>query len=240
MVPEEIRSTVRRLQQAIAAIDRDWAIAVCSPDARFQATVALLLERCTHTADSIAELLALPLPSPPAPLLVLCDDDMPDGGAEELIAQLRTNRSAEQCRVLVCLAPEISATRLEALWRGGADGLCCYRNAGSGQLLKTVWSLLQGNACIDPELSAQLRQPAALCSITPTGRSLSHRDRDLIRAIARGHSSRQIAALMQLRCDTVRRRLSDLYRRLGVRDHRGLIAWGLQQGVIRNLDLATS
>ena len=144
MLPEEIRSTVRRLQQAIAAIDRDWSIAVCSPDARFQATVALLLERCTHTADSIGELLALPLPSPPAPLLVLCDDDMPDGGAEELIAQLRTNRSAEQCRVLVCLAPEISATRLEALWRGGADGLCCYRNAGSGQLLKTVWSLLDG------------------------------------------------------------------------------------------------
>ena len=65
-------------------------------------------------------------------------------------------------------------------------------------------------------------------------------DRELIHAIARGHSSRQIAALQQLRCDTVRRQLSDLYRRLGVRDHHGLIAWGLQQGLLRSRGLVTS
>ncbi|MFM7677128.1 MAG: response regulator transcription factor [Synechococcus sp.] len=69
---------------------------------------------------------------------------------------------------------------------------------------------------------------------------LSPREQELILAVARGHTSRQIAALQQLRSDTVRRRLSQLYRRVGVRNQRALVAWGLARGLIRQPDLAAA
>jgi DNA-binding CsgD family transcriptional regulator len=43
---------------------------------------------------------------------------------------------------------------------------------------------------------------------------LSPRERELILAVARGHS--------------IRRSLSALYRKVGVRNQRGLVAWGLE------------
>jgi DNA-binding CsgD family transcriptional regulator len=66
---------------------------------------------------------------------------------------------------------------------------------------------------------------------------LSPRERELILAVARGHSSVQIAALQQVRSDSIRRSLSALYRKVGVRNQRGLVAWGLEQGLLRPPDL---
>jgi hypothetical protein len=44
--------------------------------------------------------------------------------------------------------------------------------------------------------------------------------------LARGHTCGEIARLRQRRCDSVRRALSNLYCRVGVRDQRALVAWG--------------
>ena len=68
-------------------------------------------------------------------------------------------------------------------------------------------------------------------------RSMKERERELLLAVARGHSSATIAALHQVRSDSVRRSLSALYRKVGVKDQRGLIAWGLEQGLLRPPDL---
>jgi DNA-binding NarL/FixJ family response regulator len=67
--------------------------------------------------------------------------------------------------------------------------------------------------------------------------ALSSKELELIHLLARGHNGPQIAALRQRRCDCIRRQLSVIYRKTGVRNQRGLIAWALAHGVIRQLDL---
>lgn len=224
MHPTEIRSQVKALQRAISDLQRDWSIAVCSGDERLIASASLLLEGCHFAARSLAELLALPLPKAER-LLVICDDELPDGGALELIVRLRP------ARVLVCLDASISQARLHQLWSSGADGLCCRQNCGGGRLLQAVLMLLRGLQSIDPLLGERLRRQP------PTTPSLQAAEQRLLELLARGFNTREIAALEQRRGDTIRRQLSELYRKVGVRGQRGLIAWGLAQGLVRSRDL---
>ena len=233
-----MRATLRRLLGYLSGVDPLWCISVCGSDERLRINAPLLLERCGEVTSSIAELLAIPLPDPQR-RLVLCDDGLSDGGAEELVHQLRQRHGHQRCRVLVFVDDDMPLQRLQQLWHCGPDGLIAFQSYGSGAILQAILSVIEGVSCCDPQLQRRLQQPAR--PLPGPGRcdaeQLNARERALIQAVARGHTSQQIGALLQLRDDTVRRQLSGLYRRLGVNDQRGLIAWALQQGVIRSCDL---
>lgn len=147
-------------------------------------------------------------------LLVLCDDLDPDGGAIELIQQLRQRHGAHRCRFLVCLHSTIHQERLERIWRCGVDGLSCLDHCGNGHILQTLLILMRGLTCMDPLFTQRLRRLGA----EALEHQLEERDLQLIQALARGRSCREIAALWQLRYDSVRRLLSSLYHRVGVRN----------------------
>ena len=225
MNPGDFRQQIHQLQRAVAELQQGWCIAVCSADERLIGIVSLLLEDCDWAAQSIAELLALPLPQQQK-LLLICDDELADGGALELIERLPDET------VLVCLDAAIPQERLAQLWRSGADGLCCRQHCGEGRLLQAVLMLMRGLQSLDPLLGERLReQPARLIP-------LQHSEQHLLELLARGFNSREIAALEQRRSDTIRRQLRALYRKVGVRDQRALLAWGLGQGLVRPRDLA--
>ena len=225
MNPAVLRQQIQALQRAISTLQQDWSIAVCAADERLIGIVCLLLDRCDFAAGSIAELLALPLPKQQK-LLLICDDELADGGALELIQRL------PQATVLVCLDAAIPQERLALLWRSGAAGLCCRQHCGGGRLLQAVLMLMRGLQSLDPVLGERLRgQPPRLIP-------LQGNEQHLLELLARGFNSREIAALEQRRSDTIRRQLSALYRKVGVRDQRALLAWGLGQGLVRPRDLA--
>ena len=234
--PNDLRRQVHDLQRLLQPLLSGWTLVACSSCERFLATTALLLEPLQLTASSTAELLALPLPET-GRLLVLCDDDGADGGAAELMTQLKSVAGAERCRFLICVDAAIRQPRLELLWQGGVNGLCCRERCGTGGLLSAVVAVLRGQICLDPQLSDRLRQPTAACCLVGHRLQLSARERELILMLAHGRSAAEIAALLQLRCDTVRRQLSVLYRRTGVTNQRALIAWGLEHGLLRPQDL---
>jgi DNA-binding NarL/FixJ family response regulator len=98
--------------------------------------------------------------------------------------------------------------------------------------LQAVLDLMAGRPCIDPVFDRRLRRRER----HPRGQ-LSPAERELLLALAWGRSSAEIAALRQVRCDTVRRQRSHLYRKAGVADQRGLLAWALEQGLLRPPDL---
>ncbi len=86
------------------------------------------------------------------------------------------------------------------------------------------------------ELLATLPTGAAPLLLIPDDEPLLHRSsvrlrpqkQELILALARGRSTRDIAALRQVRRDSVRRQLCNPYRKTDVHDQRVLLAWGLQ------------
>jgi DNA-binding CsgD family transcriptional regulator len=103
---------------------------------------------------------------------------------------------------------------------------------------------LHGQQTVDVHFRAPLQQARSHALTPRSGHSqeadLSSRERELIQLLGRGHNATQIAALQQKRRDTIRRQLSLLYRKTGVSDQRGLIAWSIAQGLIRPLDLVAA
>jgi DNA-binding NarL/FixJ family response regulator len=237
MQPEDLRLHVQTLQRTITSLLDGWSVVVCSHHQRMRDTTALLLPQLQYSASSTAELLALPLPQR-GKLLVLCDDDSPDGGAAELMTQLRERHGAKRCHFLLCLDAPITGERLVRLWRLRPDGISCRESCGSGRLLQCVAVLLRHGRYEDPQLSDRIRQLLANTPLPEEAVVLSVKEEQLVRLVAGGRNTREIAAQLQVRIDTVRRRLSALYGKTGARNQGGLLMWGLEHGVLRQPDLA--
>ena len=235
---EEQRERIRRLNQAINERSEGWTLLACTRHRYQQTALVVSLEPLHAAVASAAELLAMPLPTQ-GRLLIICDDEDLEKDVLTLIAQMRQLHGEARCRFLVCLRQEVPRPRLEQLWRSGADGITCLDRTGDGHLLEAVLALLRGLTCLDPVFSERLRHQSQRDHAAETCLQLNERERQLIRLLAHGRSSAEIAALLQLRADTIRRQLSGLYRKAGVRGQRGLLSWGLEQGLIRPPDLLT-
>jgi DNA-binding NarL/FixJ family response regulator len=235
MTPNEIRTTLLTQKQRVAEAAQGWTVVSCSPDNELTAMAALLVPNCSLATGSIAELLA-ELPQELERLLVICDDAAPDGGAVELMRQLREARPQATCRFLVYLPKNTTQPRLEQLLAHGADALCCRSSGGSGAVLSALVQALSGMQSVDGAFRKRL-QRSRRCTEQP---ALSSPELELIHLLARGHNGPQIAALRRKRCDSIRHQFSVIYRKTGVRNQRGLIAWALAHGVIRPLDLGAA
>ena len=243
MSPNTICSNLRSLQDAIAQAAEDWTVAICSPNNELIAMGSVFLPSCHLATQSIAELLAR-VPPDLEQLLVICDDDLADGGALELMHQLRHHLPQATCRFLAYLPQTTAPERLAALHSAGLDALCSKRSGGSGTVLRALIQALHGQQTVDAHFRAPLQQARSRALTPRSGHpqepDLSPRERELIQLLGRGHNATQIAALQQKRRDTIRRQLSLLYRKTGVSDQRGLIAWSIAQGLIRPLDLVAA
>jgi DNA-binding NarL/FixJ family response regulator len=230
MAPTRLYGHHQPLHRQVLEACQGWTVAVCSTNAQVEVIATLLLEQAL-VSHSIAELLAQ-LPEGTRQLLMIADDTLPDGGADQLLEQLRSQPGIERVRGLVYLPRAVATTRLQQLWMQGADALLSLESGGSGLGLQAVLDLMAGRPCIDPVFDRRLRRRER----HPRGQ-LSPAERELLLALAWGRSSAEIAALRQVRCDTVRRQRSHLYRKAGVADQRGLLAWALEQGLLRPPDL---
>jgi len=124
------------------------------------------------------------------------------------------------------------------------DALCSKCSTGTGNAARALIQVLHGQQIVDAHFREPLRKARLLCSADPSNPGfhppLSSNELELIQLLGRGHNATQIAALQQKRGDTIRRQLSLLYRKTGVSDQRGLIAWSLARGLIRPLDLVAA
>jgi DNA-binding NarL/FixJ family response regulator len=238
MQPQAYLDHVRLLRQVIRELSNDWSLLLCTRDQCLVAITTLLLERAIPVAESTTDLLAL-APTHDQRLLVICDDIGGDGGAEELMLQMRHHHGPKRCHFLVGLERDVPQQRLERLWRSGAHAILCWQNCGEGQMMQAMAVVMRGNTFLDPSLGQRLRRPLAHTALNPDHVKLTAREEELVRLTAHGRNSRDIAALKQMRDDSVRHMLSTLYQKTGVRSRDGLLAWGLEHGLIRPHDLRT-
>ena len=238
MNPQTYLEHLELLRQAIRELSEHWMMVLCTPDQCLVAVTTLLLEQAIPVAASTAELLTLELPQEHR-LLVICDDSGSDGGAEELMLQMRYRHGPRRCHFLIGLERNVPQQRLERLWRSGAHAILCRQNCGEGQMMQAIAVLMRGNTFLDPALGERLRHPLACSVLMASHLTLSAREEELVRLVAHGRNSREIAALKQVRDDSVRHELSELYRKTGVRSRDGLLAWGLEHGLVSPHDLRT-
>ncbi len=148
------------------------------------------------------------------PDVLLLDLYMPEGDGHAVLAALR---DAPHRPAVVVLT---SATEDDHLVRAVHAGATSYllKTAPAEQVIAAVRDAAAGTATLGPELLTRFTQ--ALRRPTPPDPllSLSPREREVLRLIARGHGNRQIARELAIGEQTVKTHVSSILAKLGLQD----------------------
>ena len=160
------------------------------------------------TAGSVAEAIAQAREL--APDIVLLDFRLPDGTGAE--AGMRIRELLSETRLIFLSRDDSEAAQVAAIEAGASAFV--HKSRGADEVIETIRLVSQGQNLITPRTIATLlnkrkTMSAQLQSLTP-------RERDVLRRVAAGVSSRDIARELGISYTTVRTHIRSLGRKLGV------------------------
>ncbi|MFB4283558.1 response regulator [Nonomuraea sp. MTCD27] len=159
------------------------------------------------------------------PDVVLMDLRMPGCGGVEAIAELA--RRGARARVLVLTTYDTDSDTLPAI-EAGATGYL-LKDAPRDDLFGAVRAAAEGRTVLSPDIAARLVSRVR----APGNHSLSSRERDVLRLVAKGSSNREIAAALFISEATVKSHLTHIYGKLGAKDRAAAVALAYDQGILR-------
>ena len=172
---------------------------------------------------------ALQLAAELKPNLMLLDLTMPDGGGFEVLGQVK--KQVPEIRVIVLTVHEAGEYAIRALREGAAGFL--PKSAASTELEQAIQTVIGGEVYISPEMS---RKTMIDVGKGTTKRelldTLSPRQREVLRLIALGRTTKQIAQELAISVKTVETHRAQLMERLGIRDVAGLVRYAILVGLI--------
>lgn len=164
------------------------------------------------------------------PDIVLMDIAMP--GLNGLEATRRIVRNSGQTRVII-LSMHASE---EYVWQALRAGACGYLLKGGsfaelGLAIESVW---EGEIYLSPPISKQVimeylqrtgaeRRPSEI---------LTSRQREILKLIAEGKSTKQIALMLKISVKTVETHRAHLMQRIGVSDVASLVRYAIRTGLV--------
>jgi two-component system, NarL family, response regulator LiaR len=208
----------------IALADREHVLA--------QALARLIEAETDMTVSGIftdGDALLTALPSKPTDVVLMDPIGLSAMGMEVVRLVLTTAPSTH----VVVLTANQQEQQLFAAVRAGARGYL-PKSADIVEVLEAIRSVAYGEALISPELAIQLLDEFARLSYQQTG--LTGRERDILNAIVRGDSNREIANQLGLSEKTVKNYVSDILSKLNVRDRTEAAVYALQMGLVTEGD----
>lgn len=175
---------------------------------------------------------AVRLCSETAPDLVLMDVELPDITGIEATRELQ--RSCPSARVIILSMYGDEETVVSAI-RSGARGFV-LKKASSADVVDALRIVARGGSYLSSHVSDYLLeriQRGETGDRTAPLASLTHREMQVLRLIADGKSSKEIAGILQLSTETVRSYRKAMMRKLGVNNVAGLIQVAITSGVTR-------
>jgi DNA-binding NarL/FixJ family response regulator len=168
------------------------------------------------------------------PDIVLMDIGMPGLNGIDATAELLRHLPA--ARVLILSMHEDEHTVVSAI-RAGARAFVVKR-AASNDLLDAMRTVVRGGSYLSPQVSDQLlrriQKGGLEAKSAPSGLDmLSPRELQVMRLIAEGRTSKEIAGLLGLGEHTVRSYRKTLMKKLGVNNVAGLTHFALSSGLTR-------
>ena len=163
------------------------------------------------------------------PDLVLLDITMPDGNGFDVL--LHVQKNFPETRIIVLTVHEAGEYAIRALREGAAGFL--PKSAASTELEQAIQTVVRGEPYISPETSQK--------AVLEYGRgstkrdllaTLSPRQREVLRLIAEGRTTKQIAQLLEISVKTVETHRAQLMERLGIHDVAGLVRYAIIVGLI--------
>jgi two-component system, NarL family, response regulator NreC len=180
------------------------------------------------------------------PDLVMMDMSMPLTNGPEAIAHIK-RRTPEQ-RILV-LTFHTDDQHIHSALRAGADGYV-LKDDSRLEMLTAVRAVLNGKSFLSPAIcdrvvngylsGAGAGSAGGGVSARPSGTQssvgseiLSQREREVIKLIAEGYRTREIATFLSLSHKTVEKHRSNLMRKLNLRSAAAVTAYAIANGFVR-------
>lgn len=167
------------------------------------------------------------------PDLILLDLSMPMlGGLDALPALRKLVPSA--CVLILTMHDDPQYLR-QAL-KHGASGYV-LKKAADAELLSAMRAVLRGEVYVHPSMTRVLLED--MLETQPAGqegewKSLSEREQEVLKMVALGHTSAEIAGQLNLSAKTVETYRARGMEKLGLRTRAALVKFALQEGLIRS------
>jgi DNA-binding NarL/FixJ family response regulator len=158
--------------------------------------------------------------------------DIGPSGLSGIEVTRRIRRAGVLTRVVVLSMNESREIAGDAL-RAGASAYV-VKNASSGDLFEAIDAAASGSTYLSPSLS---RSAAAAGGNSSTGARrgvavLTGREREVLRLIADGHSSKEIAELLGVSYKTVETHRTNLMDKVGIHKVPGLVRLAIRDGLV--------
>lgn len=168
------------------------------------------------------------------PDVVLMDIRMPNLDGLAATRRLAT-RARPRPRVLILTTYDLDEYVYEAL-RAGASGFL-LKDTPPEQLAPAIRVIASGDALLAPSVTRRLieefaRRPARLVAQPPPN-TLTDREREVLRLLARGLSNTEIASQLHVSDTTVKTHLSNVFNKLSLRDRVQAVVYAYETGLVR-------
>jgi DNA-binding NarL/FixJ family response regulator len=160
-----------------------------------------------------------------APDVVLMDLQLPGMDGAAATAAIRT--AHPDVRVLVLTTYDTDADITAAVDAGAVGYL--LKDTGREELCAAVRTAARGGAALSPTVAAKVLAHMR----GERGAGLSGRELEVLSAVARGQSNKQIARALRLSEATVKTHLLHIYAKLDVADRTAAVTAALGRGIIR-------
>ena len=157
--------------------------------------------------------------------LVLLDVRMPDGDGLAVLGRIKLDKPKLPVLLFSAFDNPASIARAIAL---GASGFL-LKDCSRDELLTAIRTVAAGENVWTHEklrsVSGALRTPRLSGSLEV---SLSEREGQVLRLIARGLTNNQIAAEMNIGCETIKEHVQHIFRKIGLTDRTQAAVWAVR------------
>ena len=171
------------------------------------------------------------------PDLLLLDLALSDSSGVEVARKVR--RVAPQLRILVVTGNVYPGSVANA-FAAGADGFVLKHEQGS-ELLDAIRTVLAGRHYISPQIAKALGTSASKQAQSPdTSQSLTVREQQIVRLIAKGSSNQEIADALHISVLTARKHRQNVMLKLGLHNGAEIAAYAMKSGLAEAPDVGSN
>jgi NarL family two-component system response regulator LiaR len=164
-----------------------------------------------------------------APTVVLLDLFLPGQDGISVLAQIKQDRPATE--VLMLTSSQDDQHLLAAVRAGALAYL--PKTAGVDRVVSSVRAAAKGESVLEPRIAARLvREVRQAAAARQPLDQLSPRELEVLAALARGRSNRQIARTLAISEETVKAHVSSILAKLHLADRTQAAIFGLQQRLV--------
>lgn len=163
------------------------------------------------------------------PDIVLMDLQMPRLGGVEAIRQIREQHPTIQMIVLTTYGDD------DSIFQGIAAGARGYllKDAPRDELFRAVRAVAHGESLLQPAVATRLLDRFTRSRHLPQQETLTERELDVLRLLAKGSANKQIGVALHISESTVKTHVANLFQKLAVTDRTEAVTVALTRGLIK-------